>query len=412
MMRLLRNIGQLATCPVDNPQADAGLLDGAAVLMENGRIAWVGREPDLPSLPEGVAVHDCDGGLVVPGLVDCHTHLCFGGWRGDEFAARLDGASYQEIAAEGGGILRTVRQTRETPETALFDRSRGFLDAMLTLGVTTVEAKSGYGLDLEHELRQLRVYRRLNEEHPVDVVPTVLGAHALPPEFTDDRGGYLDLLCDELLPRVAEEGLARFCDAFVEQGAFTLAEGRRVLERARSLGIGLKLHADQLSAGGGAALAAELGAVSAEHLEYADAAGIEALADAGTVAVSLPLASLYLGEPYLDARAFLAAGVPVAVATDFNPGSAPSYHLPLALTLACLQQHMTPQEALMGATMVAARALGEAGRIGSVAPGFDADLAVLDAPDLNHWLYHFRPDACREVFKTGWPLAATLTAAG
>lgn len=406
MHHFLRNIGQLATCPPDHPQDDAGLVDRAAVLIEDGLVAWTGPEDQAPALPERTRIHDCGGGLVIPGLIDCHTHLCFGGWRGDEFALRLAGASYQEIAAAGGGILSTVRRTRETDTQALVDKTRGHLDDMLALGVTTVEAKSGYGLEPAQELGQLEIYRRLDTEHVVDLVPTVLAAHALPPEYVGERDRFLDAVCEELLPAVAERGLARFCDAFVEEGAFTAAEGRRVLERARELGLGLKLHADQLSDGGGAELAAALGAVSAEHLEYASDAGRAALAAAGTVAVSLPLASLYLRESYLDARAFLDTGVAVAVATDFNPGSAPSFHLPLALTLACLNQGMTPQEALMGATTVAARAVGAEDRIGALVPGHAADLAVFDAPSLNHWLYHFHSNACRAVFKGGWPVVS------
>lgn len=408
MLRLLRNIGQLATCPPDRPQSDAGLVEHAALLIEAGTVAWVGPESDLPEVPADVPVHDCQGGLVIPGLIDCHTHLCFGGWRGDEFALRLAGASYQEIAAAGGGILSTVRHTRETSAGELQDKARDVLDQMLALGVTTVEAKSGYGLSPEAERRQLEIYRRLDTEHVIDVVPTVLAAHALPPEYAENRTDFLDQVCEQLLPTVAERDLARFCDVFVEKGAFTLDEGRRVLECARDLGLGLKLHADQLSDGGGALLAAELGAVSAEHLEYAGPEALAALAAAGTVAVSLPLASLYLREPFLDGRAFLEAGVNVAVATDFNPGSAPSFHLPLALTLACLNQGMTPQEALMGATTVAARALRRQDRVGSLVPGHQADLALIDARDLNHWLYHFRPNACREVFKAGWPVHAAI----
>jgi imidazolonepropionase len=226
-------------------------------------------------------------------------------------------------------------------------------------------------------------------------------AHIVPPEFEVRREEYLGLLCERLLPEVARRRLARFCDVFVERGAFSLEEAQRVLGRALELWLGTKVHADQFSDGGGAALTADLAAVSAEHLEYCNPAAHQALAAAGTVAVSLPLASLYLGEPFLPAREFLGAGIPVAVATDFNPGSAPSYHLPLAMTLACLQQSMTPQEALMGATSVAARAVDAQDSIGALQPGFAADLALIDAPDLNHWLYHFRPNACQAVMKHG-----------
>ena len=283
----------------------------------------------------------------------------------------------------------------------LLDKALCSLKGMLDLGVTTVECKSGYGLETATELKQLQIYRQLNDLQPVELIPTFLGAHMVPDEYQQDRETYIRLLCEVLIPQVSELGLARFCDVLVENGAFTLTEARIILKTARLSGLGLKVHADQLSNGGGAQLAASLGAVSAEHLEYADAEGISALAQAGTVAVSLPLASLYLNEQYIPAREMLNAGVRVAIATDFNPGSAPSYHLPLAMTLACLNQGMTPQEAIMGATTVAARAVSAEQRIGSLLPGYDADIAIIDTPSVNHWLYHFRANACCAVIKSG-----------
>ena len=404
-MVVLEHIAELATCPPGNAQSDAGLIRDGALVAVGREIVWAGRTDDLPppyrNEAGDSALIDCTGRLVVPGLVDCHTHLCFGGWRGHEFEQRLAGARYQDIAAAGGGIVSTVRATREASEDELARKARRALDGMLRLGVTTVECKSGYGLDEDNELKQLRVYRALDETHPVDLVPTFLGAHAIPPEHRESRHRYVDMLCERLIPRIAAEGLAEFCDAFVESGAFTAGEAQRIFTAARNHGLKIKLHADQLSDGGGATLAARCGAVSAEHLEYASDAGIEDLARAGTVAVSLPLASLYLGERYLPARRLLEAGVPVAVATDFNPGSAPSYHLPLAMTLACLNQSMTPQEALNGATTVAARALDRHERIGSLLPGYRADFAVIDSPSLNQWLYHFVPNACIGVYKNG-----------
>jgi imidazolonepropionase len=397
---VLRNIAQLATCPAAAAQQDAGVVDKAALVIADERIAWAGPESRLPREYADERAVDCGRRLVIPGLIDCHTHLCFGGWRGDEFAMRLAGRSYQEIAAAGGGIRHTVEHTRAAATHALLDKASRALDGMLDLGVTTVECKSGYGLDYDNELRLLEIYAELGA-HPVDLVATFLGAHVVPDEYRNDRGAYLALLRERLLPEVARRGLARFCDVFVEEGAFSLAEARKILQTAASLGLGLKVHADQLSDGGGARLAAEMGAVSAEHLEYVSAAGIAALAAAGTVAVSLPLASMYLREPYMPARRLLEAGVRVAVATDFNPGSAPSYHLPLAMTLACLNQQMTPAEALTGATTVAARALRLEDRAGSLEAGYRADIAVIDAPNLNHWLYHFRGNACCGVIKSG-----------
>lgn len=400
-MPVLRNIGQLATCPPDNPQHDAGLVERAAVAWRGERLLWAGPQDELPEEYRSEPVIDADRRLVIPGLVDCHTHLCFGGWRGDEWGDRLRGKTYQQVAAEGGGIVRSVTTTRAASAGELERKARRALDEMLRLGVTTVECKSGYGLDEGTELKQLEVYRRLDASHPVDLVPTFLGAHVPPPEFRDDADAYIDWLGETLLPQVVRSGLARFCDVFVEQGAFSVEQARRLLEAAAALGLGLKVHADQLSDGGGAALAAELGAVSAEHLEYASTEGIAALASSGTVAVSLPLASLYLRERYLPARRMITAGVRVAVATDFNPGSAPSYHLPLAMTLACLNQGMTPAEALMGATTVAARAVSLQHDRGALLPGYRADLAIIDAPTVDHWLYHFRPNACLRVLKNG-----------
>ena len=400
-MPVLRNISQLATCPADSRQQDAGLIDNAALVYENQQIVWVGGEQDMPAQYADDDSIDCQQRLVIPGLIDCHTHLCFGGWRGDEFEMRLQGRSYQEIAAAGGGIRSTVAATRSDTARQLKQKALLALEGMLDLGVTTVECKSGYGLERHAELKQLEVYRQLDAQQAVDLVPTFLGAHMIPDEYKEQREEYIRLLCDVLIPEISEQGLALFCDVFVEEGAFSIAEARHILTTAKKAGLGLKVHADQLSSGGGAQLAAELGAVSAEHLEYADQQGIESLALAGTVAVSLPLASLYLRERYVAARQMLDSGVKVAVATDFNPGSAPSYHLPLAMTLACINQQMTPQEVLMGVTTIAARAISAQHRIGSLLPGFMADITIIDTPSVNHWLYHFRANACVAVLKSG-----------
>lgn len=407
-MPVLKNIATLVTPPPPAAEADATDLrriEDAALVWTDDTIEWVGTAADLPDPYTEIPEHDAEGSLVIPGLVDCHTHLAFAGWRADEFAMRLEGASYLDVAKAGGGILETVRQTRAASEEALYDRSRSFLRAMAKLGVTTVEAKSGYGLTVADELKQLRVYRHLQETHPLRIVPTFLGAHTVPPEYEADRKGYLMLLRKELIPRVADEGLAEFCDAFVEDGAFQPDEARRLFRTARQHGLSPKLHADQLSDTGGAALAAEVGAASADHLEHVSEEGIAAMAEAGVVAVSLPLATLYLDEDSLPAAALHEAGVPVAVATDFNPGTAPSYHLPLALMLACTLQRMTPARALAGATRHAAAALNRADQIGSLAPGMQADFALLNAPSLNHWLYHFRPNAAVATYVQGrrWP---------
>ncbi len=399
--QVLTCIGTLYQVPPDGGQGEVGVVRDAALVWSGGLILWSGPAAELPAEYAALDPMDAGGRIVIPGLIDCHTHLCFGGWRGDEFAARLAGASYQDILAAGGGINSTVARTRAASAEELTDKAALALADMARLGVTTVEAKSGYGLNVADEIKQLEVYQRLNQSQPVEVVPTFLGAHLVPAEYRQRREDYIALLCQTLIPEVARRGLARFCDVFIEDGAFTLAEGRRILETARDHGLGLKIHADQLSAGGGAGLAAELGAVSAEHLEYASDADIAAMAAAGTVAVSLPLASLYLREAFLPARKWIEAGVRVAVATDFNPGSAPSYHLPLAMALACIHQRMTPAESLKAATSHAARAIGLSKSHGSLLPGYRADFAIIDAPDVKHWLYHFRPNACRMTVKGG-----------
>jgi len=398
---VLRNIGLLATCRSEGGQAEIHPVANAAVAWDGGIIRWAGPEAELPPEHAGGEVLDAGGRLVVPGLVDCHTHLAFGGWRADEFEQRLRGVDYLEIARAGGGIMSTVRATRAASADELRTRAAAALDGMRRLGVTTVECKSGYGLDLETELRLLRVYRELAANQPTRLVPTFLGAHVVPAEHRADRAEYIRILLEEMLPIVAREGLARCCDVFVEDTAFSVDEARRILLAGQAAGLRSRLHADQLTSGGGAELAAEVGALSADHLECASDDGIAAMAAAGVVAVSLPIATLYLHQAPMPARKFIAAGVPVAVATDFNPGSAPSWDLPLAMMLACHLQRMTPAESLKGATSIAARALGLPGEVGEIAPGRRADLAVIDAPDVNHWLYHFRPNACVATIAAG-----------
>lgn len=399
----MRRIGRVATCAAEGGQGDIHPIANAALVWRDGRIVWIGPDAALPAAyaREDPTYMASSHTLVIPGLVDCHTHLAFGGWRANEFVERIQGRTYQEIAAAGGGIASTVEQTRSLSSDALADKCAAFLSDMLALGVTTVECKTGYGLTVAEELRLLRLYRDLAADGPQRIVPTLLGAHTVPPELRDRRDAYVDLVINEMIPAAAREHLATCCDVFVERGAFTVDEARRILRAACDAGLAGKLHADQLSDGGGAALAAEMHAISADHLEHASDAGIAAMAQAGVVAVSLPLATLYLGQAPMPARRFITAGVPVAVATDFNPGSAPSYHLPLALTLACTMQRMTPAEALKGATIYAARAVGLDRDIGSLEPGKRADFASIDAPSVDQWLYNFRPNACELTFIDG-----------
>jgi imidazolonepropionase len=367
--------GRLATMSGSAPY---GAVEDGVIAVEGGRIAWVGRTAELPGRPEGLARdhHVLDGRWVTPGLVDCHTHLVYGGDRAREFELRLEGASYEEIARSGGGIVSTVAATRAADEDTLFEAARRRLSALLAEGVTTVEIKSGYGLDLETELKQLRVARRLGEMLPVTVKTTFLGAHAAPPEFAERTDDYISAVA-AWMPEVADSGLADAVDAFCETIAFSPAQTARVFEAAVEAGLPVKLHADQLSDLGGAALAARFAALSADHLEYTSEDGIAAMAAAGTVAVLLPGAFYFLREtrlpPVEDLRA---AGVPIALATDSNPGSAPLTSLLTVLNMACTLFRLTPEEALAGITKNAARALGIGASHGTLETGKDADFAI------------------------------------
>ncbi|GMQ82340.1 MAG: imidazolonepropionase [Rhodothermia bacterium] len=402
-MPILTDISTLYTCKLDGGQDEVHPIIDAAIAWEGETIQWVGPASNVPAELNGDTRYSADGQVVVPGLVDCHTHLGFWGWRENEFEQRIKGAGYVEIAETGGGINKTMRQTREATSEDLTTHCLGVLEEMAGLGVTTVECKSGYGLSVEAELRLLRIYKSLKELQPVGLISTFLGAHVIPPEYSDDRGGYVSLLCDTLIPEIQADDLATFCDVFVEEGAFSGEEAEIILRSAQNAGMKSKLHVDQLSDGGGGALAARLGAISADHLEYTSSSGMDAMADAGVVGVCLPFASLYLNQQPMSGRAFIKAGVRLAVATDFNPGSAPSYHLPLAMMLACTMSRLTPAEALKGATIHAALALGLQGSVGSIEDGKRADFAVLDVSDVNHWLYHFRSNACTQTYIGGIP---------
>ncbi|WP_446831798.1 imidazolonepropionase [Candidatus Foliamicus sp.] len=385
--------------------APYGLIERGALRIEGERIAWAGAVADLPARGDG-QILDLDGALVTPGLIDCHTHLVYAGNRADEWALRLQGASYEEIARRGGGIASTVMATRAAGQAELHRDARARLAMLAAEGVTTVEIKSGYGLDVETELRMLRVARQLGKSPEIDVVTTFLGAHALPPEYRGRRREYLDLVIGQALSAAVSEGLADAVDAYCEGVAFSLSEAREVLQRGRELDLGLRLHAEQLSDSGGAAMAAELGALSCDHLEYLDDSGIEAMARAGTVAVLAPGAWHYLREtrkpPVDDLRT---AGVPMAVATDHNPGTSPLYSLLIAMNMACVLFELTPEEALRGVTAHAARALGLDDR-GVIAPGKLADLAVWDAETPVELSYGLGANSCRQVFKRGVPRPA------
>ena len=401
MKTLIQNIGLLATpeglCARRGPaQGQLRLLKNAWVLAQDGIITALGQGAP-PCGAEQVI--DAEGRLATPGLADAHTHLIFGGWRQDELADKLHGVPYLDILARGGGILSTVRATRAATEAELLEKGRRALLEMQRFGVTACEAKSGYGLETETELRQLRVIRQLGQECAMDLAPTLLGAHALPPEYQADREGYLRLLCEEMIPRAAAEGLARFCDVFCEEGVFTAEESRRILLAGKAHGLLPKLHADEIHPIGGSQLAGELGAVSAEHLIVCPEEGMDSMARSGVIACLLPCTSLYLGASFAPARRLVEKGVAIAIATDFNPGSCPCLNLQLAMSLGCLYYRLTPEEVLTAVTLNGAAAMGLAGRLGSVEPGKQCDLALWDAPDLNYLCYRMGSNLCTSVIK-------------
>jgi imidazolonepropionase len=416
-MNIIKNISYLAQCKLQGRQGEIHLIPDAALIWQDDAIHWVGPEADVSA---GLAFEyefDASNGLVLPGLIDCHTHLAFGGWRSDDFENRLLGKSYLEIAKQGGGIQSTVNETRKASKEQLLVKCRDFIEKMTRLGITTIECKSGYGLTVEDEIKLLEVYKELNKSggkatlpanrytHRRDayttIVSTFLGAHIVPKEYKDNRREYIRLLVEEMLPRISEQNLARFCDVFVEDTAYSVEEARQILSAAAEHGLRAKVHADQLSDCGGSLLAAEMNAVSADHLENITDHAIEAMQQQDVIGVLLPLASLYTMQKPADARRLIEKGVKVAVSTDFNPGSAPSYDLHLALMLACNLCGITPAEAVKGATIHAAQAVGMADRIGSLETGKQADFIVIDAPDVNHWLYHFRQNSCLLTVKNG-----------
>lgn len=367
---------------------DYGVIEDGAIIITAGKIAWIGPQADLPD-GHVEASHSLDGRWVTPALIDCHTHLVFGGDRADEFEQRLRGAGYEEIARAGGGIMSTVRATREASADELYAAALPRVKALAAEGVGTIEIKSGYGLNIDSELKMLAVARQLGDATPVTIRTTLLAAHTVPPEYKDNADAYIDLICDELLPEVVAGRLADAVDAYCESIAFSAAQVARLFKRSAELGLPVKLHADQLSDGGGAALAAEHGALSADHLEYTSQAGVDAMAASGAVAVLLPGAFLTLGETRLPPiSALREKGVPIAVATDCNPGTSPICSIRTAMMLAARQFKLTPEECLAGATRVAAKALGLDDR-GVLETGKRADIAVWDVShprELAYWV--------------------------
>lgn len=406
MPTLIHNIGTLQTPLGSFPHAGAAQGENrkyhnAAVLCEGGVIRAVYENGALPEVSADTQTIDAQGRLVTPGLIDAHTHLVFGGWRQNEIPLKLKGAGYLDILRAGGGILSTVRATRKASEEELFEKSRAFLDEMLAQGVTTAELKSGYGLDKETELKQLRVIKRLNEVHPMDTVATYLGAHAIPEEYALRSGEYIDFIISDMLPEIKRQSLAEFCDVFLETGVFGVEESRRLLTAAREMGFGLKIHADEIDELGGSQLAGELGAVSAEHLIATGERGMEALARGGVIAALLPCTSLYLNKTFARARDMIARGIPVAVATDFNPGSCPSLNIGLCMTMAYLKYRMTPEEILSAVTINAACAVNRAQSIGTIEPGKQADMVIWNAEDMEMLCYRMGSNLAGTVIKNG-----------
>ncbi len=400
---LLTNIGQLLTMESDGPRAGKDMqqlpmLEEAVVGIKDGKVTYIGETTEGIQADD---IIDCQGKLVTPGLVDPHTHVVFGGSREHEMALKQQGVPYLEILKQGGGILSTVEQTRVASEDHLFEKASFHLDRMLSYGVTTVEAKSGYGLDVETEVKQLKVAKRLQESHAMDLVSTFLGAHAIPHEFKEDPQAFLDEMLG-MLDLIKLEELAEFVDIFTETGVFTVEQSRDFLSKAKEKGFGLKIHADEIDPLGGTELAADLGAISADHLVGASDEGIKKLAQSGTIAVLLPGTTFYLGkETFARARKMIDEGVTVALATDFNPGSCPTENIQLIMTFAALRLKMTPEEIWNAMTVNASYAIGRGEQAGQLAVGRKADVVIWDAPNYFYLPYHYGVNHVNTVIKNG-----------
>lgn len=410
MPKLIINANEVITVAGTSPKtkeamSHIGVLTNTAILIDGERIIAVDTLERLkaghPELMTNAERIDASGKIVLPGFVDCHTHLVHGGTRENEFQMRLEGSTYMEIMNAGGGIHNTTSRTQEASFDELYDKAARNLDKFLLHGITTVEAKSGYGLNWETEHKQLLVTKKLNETHKVDLVSTFMGAHAVPKEYKGNKDAFVDLIIDEMLPRVAEEGLAEFNDVFCEHGVFTPEQSRRILEAGKKLGLIAKIHADEIEPYEGAELAAEVGAISAEHLLVASDAGIEAMAKAGTIGVLLPGTAFFLRAPFARGRLMIDSGVPIAISTDFNPGSSPTINLQFIMNLACMNMGMTMEEVITATTLNAACAINRGHLVGSIEAGKQADLVILDVANYKQMQYFYGMNHVHSVIKKG-----------
>ena len=405
---ILKNIGKLVTMQgsssfrVKEEMNKINIIENAYIAVKNGKILAIGVGDEFGNLCEDdTKIHDAEGLLVTPGLIDSHTHLIHGGSRENEFSMKLNGVPYIEILNNGGGILSTVKATKEASEEELYKKAKKSLDRMLEFGVTTVEEKSGYGLELNTEIKQLEVARALDKNHPVDLVHTFLGAHAVPEEYKENHKAYIDILVDVMMPKIKDMGLAEFCDVFCEEGVFTIEESEYILQKAKEIGYKLKIHADEIESLGGAELAAKLGCVSADHLMAASDEGIKMMAENNVVANILPATSFNLNKNYADCRKMIDMGAIVSLSSDYNPGSCPSENLQLVMQLGCLHLKMTPNEVLTAVTINAAYAIDRADKIGSIEVGKNADFVVFDARNVEYLMYHFGINHTKKVYKNG-----------
>ena len=405
---ILKNIGKLVTMQgsssfrVKEEMNKINIIENAYIAVKNGKILAIGVGDEFGNLcGDDTKIHDAEGLLVTPGLIDSHTHLIHGGSRENEFSMKLNGVPYIEILNNGGGILSTVKATKEASEEELYKKAKKSLDRMLEFGVTTVEEKSGYGLELNTEIKQLEVARALDKNHPVDLVHTFLGAHAVPEEYKENHKAYIDILVDVMMPKIKDMGLAEFCDVFCEEGVFTIEESEYILQKAKEMGYKLKIHADEIESLGGAELAAKLGCVSADHLMAASDEGIKMMAENNVVANILPATSFNLNKNYADCRKMIDMGAIVSLSSDYNPGSCPSENLQLVMQLGCLHLKMTPNEVLTAVTINAAYAIDRADKIGSIEVGKNADFVVFDAFNVEYLMYHFGINHTKKVYKNG-----------